>query len=95
MAIKSVSHWRSVNEDLRINFQNPIVYNVDVFRKMPVKTKILPELKLCEVGLKCDNVDCNGTAYRKVYTKYGHGYTCDCCARFIASENQEVWNNTK
>lgn len=49
-------------------------------------------LRVCEVGKRLKNPDCQENAYRKVKSRLGEKYTCDSCALLICRLNELNWN---
>ena len=68
-----------------------IVYIQDYFPKRLNIVKIKPKIRLCEIGSRINNPECNILAYRKFISRYGNKWTCDSCAREICLESEKNW----
>ena len=55
------------------------------FKRVKIKTTTL---RVCEVGSKLKNKNCDGISYRKVHTRFGDKWTCDNCSRKIVRDNE-------
>ena len=78
------------------NIQNPaVITRSDITGHLPQKQKIVAhKLTVCEIQAFINNPECHGSAYRKVFTKYGERYSCDSCVRYMAQENESIWSET-